>query len=170
MVKSFTFPGVGKVFIESNQHPGILQIIPTDAAVMSSVSWNVYKRPPRKFDVNPFINENGAIVIDEHYSKAAEEFRVANLTGDPEIDDCSDGDLTIALKSSLEDYQVEHALDNTGFETASLVCLEFIGCESSSENLYPDHQYTSRKTAFTDAEIERIVFCMELLLSDGMLP
>lgn len=178
---SFLVPGVGQIFIKSNQpsvsqlaaanqHPGILQMMPTHAAVMSSICWNVHKRKPREFDVNPFINENGAIVIDERYNSAYEEFRVANLTGDPEIDDCSDGELTIALKSSLEDYQIEHALDNTGLETRDLVCMEFIGCESSSENLYPDHQYTSSKTAFTDLEIQRVMRTLQLLSHSGMLP
>lgn len=181
MVKSFCIPSVGNVFIESNQpsvsqlaaanqHPGLLDMMPTHAAVISSVCWNIYKRTPRVFDTTPFVNSDGAIVIDERYNQAAEAFKVANLTGDSEIDDSNDGVLVVALKSSLDEDQVEHGADNTGLETHHLVCLEFIGCESSSENLHPDHQYTSSKTAFTDKEIERIILTMELLARRGQLP
>ena len=64
------------------------------------------------------------------------------------------GMFVIALKSSLDDEQVEHAEYNTGMIGENLVCLEYIGCEMSSENWYPDTG--SSKTTFTDDELSMI--------------
>lgn len=175
-------PGVGNVFFKSNQPsaaqlataqamPGLMAMMPTHTAVMSSTCWDFYKIKPRQFDSEEFAqpHEQYGSVIDygkvgskgRTYDEALKAFEDANRTGDPEIDDKPDGMLVIALKSSMHPEQVEHAVHNTGHETERFVCLEYIGCESSSENWYPDEKYTSSKTAFTDREIEMIMLWME---------
>lgn len=139
----------------AEQFPGLLAMMPTHATRMQSLTWTIHKRPPQEFDETPFMKD-GVIYITDEYKKALAEHQQRVATGDPDIDDKEPGLLVLADIRSLSPDQIEHAECNTNYVGNNLVILEYIGCESSSDNWYPDHHDTSDKTAFTDSEINQI--------------
>ena len=166
-------PTVGQVWIEcdppspeqlsvANALPGLMQMMPTHTTRLYARTWTIHKIKPEAFDESPYIDSSNGypvVVLSDTRSKAYEDWHHKVATGDKEIDDYRNTDmLAIADVMSLDEDQIEHAEDNTGFSRGNnIVCLEYVGCESSSNNWYPDHRDTSIKVAFTDKEIHAIL-------------